>query len=204
VDEPNHLEAASLDVALARRIDAVCRRFEADWRGGQRPRVDDYLASANQDRTVTVWDLSTGQDSRTLHGHSAEVRALAYSHDGRRIVSASLDDTVQLWDLATEQEVLTLRGPTNGIFSVAFSPDGRRIAAGSGDGAVKVWDASPMTQELRAIREARGLLDFLSAQQRPAAEIRDRIRRDPTISDDVRRRALDLAEHPPAGAPSSE
>ncbi len=81
---------------------------------------------------------------------------------------------------------------------MAFSPDGRRIAAGCGDGAVKVWDATPMTPELRAIREARGVVEFLSAQKLPAAAIRDRIRRDPTISDEVRRRALDLAEPPPA------
>jgi hypothetical protein len=33
-----------VDLDLARRIDAVCRRFEADWRGGRRPRIDDYLA----------------------------------------------------------------------------------------------------------------------------------------------------------------
>ncbi|MFI5459075.1 MAG: hypothetical protein ACHRXM_26910, partial [Isosphaerales bacterium] len=33
-----------LDIDLARRIDAICRRFEADWRGGGRPPIDDYLA----------------------------------------------------------------------------------------------------------------------------------------------------------------
>ena len=44
MDEPNHLDAASLDVALARRIDAVCRRFEADWRAGRRSSIDAYLA----------------------------------------------------------------------------------------------------------------------------------------------------------------
>jgi predicted Ser/Thr protein kinase len=34
-----------LDLDLARSIDAVCRRFEADWRGGQRPSIDAYLAA---------------------------------------------------------------------------------------------------------------------------------------------------------------
>ena len=33
-----------LDVELIRAIDAVCRRFEADWRAGERPLIDDYLA----------------------------------------------------------------------------------------------------------------------------------------------------------------
>jgi hypothetical protein len=39
---PPDLDGLALD--LARRIDAVCRRFEADWRGGRSPHVDDYLA----------------------------------------------------------------------------------------------------------------------------------------------------------------
>jgi Protein kinase domain len=33
-----------LDLELARRIDAVCVSFEADWRAGKQPRADDYLA----------------------------------------------------------------------------------------------------------------------------------------------------------------
>ena len=32
-----------LDVELARRIDAVCRQFEAEWRAGRRTSVEDYL-----------------------------------------------------------------------------------------------------------------------------------------------------------------
>jgi eukaryotic-like serine/threonine-protein kinase len=34
----------SLDLDQARRIDAICRRFEADWRAGKRPPIDDYVA----------------------------------------------------------------------------------------------------------------------------------------------------------------
>ena len=34
-----------LDVELARRIDAVCRRFEAEWRVGRRATVEDYLGA---------------------------------------------------------------------------------------------------------------------------------------------------------------
>ncbi len=33
-----------LDLELARQIDAICRRFEADWNAGRNPRIDDYLA----------------------------------------------------------------------------------------------------------------------------------------------------------------
>ena len=34
---------------LVRRIEAVCRRFEADWRAGMRPAVDDYLGEVAQE-----------------------------------------------------------------------------------------------------------------------------------------------------------
>ncbi len=32
-----------LDIDLVRRIDAICREFEADWRAGRQPRLEDYL-----------------------------------------------------------------------------------------------------------------------------------------------------------------
>jgi hypothetical protein len=32
-----------LDINLTRRIDAVCRRFEADWQAGRQPCINDYL-----------------------------------------------------------------------------------------------------------------------------------------------------------------
>ncbi len=38
-----------LELALARRIDAVCRRFEADWREGRRAVVDSYLDQVPKD-----------------------------------------------------------------------------------------------------------------------------------------------------------
>ena len=42
-DRPSH-NLGGLDIDLARRIDEVCRRFEADWREGRQPRIEDYLA----------------------------------------------------------------------------------------------------------------------------------------------------------------
>ena len=41
-DKPSH-NLDGLDIDMARQIDAVCRRFEADRREGRQPRVEDYL-----------------------------------------------------------------------------------------------------------------------------------------------------------------
>jgi hypothetical protein len=38
-----------LDIDLARRTNAVCRRFEADWRAGKGPAVEDYLGEVPED-----------------------------------------------------------------------------------------------------------------------------------------------------------
>jgi serine/threonine-protein kinase len=37
------LSASSLPLSLAQRIDEVCNRFDAAWRGGQRPHIEDFL-----------------------------------------------------------------------------------------------------------------------------------------------------------------
>jgi eukaryotic-like serine/threonine-protein kinase len=41
-DQPSD-NLGGLDIGLARQIDEVCRRFEAAWRAGCQPRIDDYL-----------------------------------------------------------------------------------------------------------------------------------------------------------------
>jgi len=41
-DRPSH-NLGGLDIDLARRIDEICRRFEAGCREGRRPRIEDYL-----------------------------------------------------------------------------------------------------------------------------------------------------------------
>jgi eukaryotic-like serine/threonine-protein kinase len=44
MNEPSGPRFDDLDLELERQIDAICRRFEADWRAGKRPAIDDYLA----------------------------------------------------------------------------------------------------------------------------------------------------------------
>ena len=54
MSEPEPLGASQLDVELMRQIDAVCRRFEADWRAGARPPVDPYLAEVPDEARPTL------------------------------------------------------------------------------------------------------------------------------------------------------
>ena len=144
--------------------------------------------------TIMLWDSATAREVVTLCGHAANVTSVTFSPDGCRLVSASADQTVKLWDVNTGHEVLSLRGHADQVYDVAFSPDGYQLASASMDRTVKVWDASPLTAELRVLREARSVVQFLSAQSLSKTEVSARIRSDPTLSEPVRRRALDMVE----------
>src|SRR5262249_17404268 len=47
------------------------------------------LASASVDKTVKLWNTTTGKEFFTLRGHTQPVHGVAFSPDGRRLVSGS-------------------------------------------------------------------------------------------------------------------
>jgi WD40 repeat protein len=96
--------------------------------------------SASWDRTLRLWDLSSGQTLRTLEGHTAWVKAVAVTPDGRRAVSGSIDRTLRLWDLRSGQTLRTLEGHTAEVSAVAVTSDGRQVVSASWDKTLRVWD----------------------------------------------------------------
>ncbi|KAL3469675.1 hypothetical protein BJX99DRAFT_268041 [Aspergillus californicus] len=59
------------------------------------------LASSSRDKTIKLWDPTTGALKQTLEGHSNWVQSVAFSSDGRLLASGSHDKTIKLWDPTT-------------------------------------------------------------------------------------------------------
>jgi WD40 repeat protein len=100
------------------------------------------LASASSDKTVKLWDVSSGRVIKTIPGHTGMVTSVSFSPDGKTLASASSDKTVKLWDVSSGREIKTLNGDTGMVTSVSFSPDGKTLASASADNTVKLWDTN--------------------------------------------------------------
>ena len=59
------------------------------------------IASGSEDRTIKIWNASTGELQSTLTGHSGSVFSVAFSKDGTRLVSGSADKTVKIWSVGS-------------------------------------------------------------------------------------------------------
>jgi WD40 repeat protein len=73
--------------------------------------------------------------------HGGEVRAAAFSSDGKRIVTASADHRPRVWDAETGRLLATLTGHTSWVLIAEFSPDGKRIVTASADGTARIYMA---------------------------------------------------------------
>ena len=83
---------------------------------------------------------------RTSAAHTAEVIAVAWSHDGKRLASGSIDASVRVVDGKPERFGDPSGADVNGL---AWSPDDEQLAAANQDGVVRVWDVDERKVVLR-------------------------------------------------------
>jgi WD40 repeat protein len=62
------------------------------------------LASGSVDRTIKLWEVSTGKERATFQGHTDVVWGMAFSPDGKTLASGSSDRTIKLWDVTTGKQ----------------------------------------------------------------------------------------------------
>lgn len=89
-------------LALARQVWDITanhplHRFAADSNSMAWSPDGRYLATGGSNRTISIWNASTGEHLRTYQGHTAPINVVRWSPDGQFIASASDDQTVRIF-----------------------------------------------------------------------------------------------------------
>ena len=98
------------------------------------------LVSGSEDRTIRLWNMPSARCLRVFEGHTAPIRHLVVTHDGKRLISGSDDGTIRLWDLTNGMCVHIFVGHTASVGQLAFSLDDRFFASAAGDLTLRLWD----------------------------------------------------------------
>lgn len=82
-----------------------------------------------------------------LHDHTAPVRSVAFSADGRWFVTGDRAGNVFLWDARTKALAGQVTVPSGeAVNAVAFAPDSDQMAVGSADGTIYLWQIADLAQ----------------------------------------------------------
>ncbi len=103
------------------------------------------VVSGSQDKTLRLWDLTTGKCLLVFQGHSGAVTSVAVTPDGRFVLSGSEDNTLRLWAITSGTCLRTYEGHTSGVLAVTLTPHGQFIVSSSHDRTIRIWN--PATTE---------------------------------------------------------
>jgi WD40 repeat protein len=99
--------------------------------------------------------------------HGGEIRAIAFSPDGKRLASASADwqnRAIRLWDVETGREVMSLKGHKGPVSRLAFVPGGAGKAAtlvsGGADSTIRFWNIKTGTELSQIVNHPGAVADF--------------------------------------------
>jgi WD40 repeat protein len=103
-----------------------------------------FIVSSSQDKTIKIWNLSTGHEIPSYMQHSDFVYSVAISQDGEILASGSADGVIIIWRTKKCFETLPKRYSlfqhSGKVHSLAISSDKKTLVSGGSDSKIKVWD----------------------------------------------------------------
>lgn len=114
------------------------------------PSRTDRLASVSADRTLKIWDLTTGKRLETLSDSNAEQYAVCYSADGKTVFGAGVDRTIRGWDTNSQpirlvKSALAHESPVNKLINLMNPSANEELISLSEDLTLKRWRSDTLS-----------------------------------------------------------
>lgn len=101
-----------------------------------------YFISAGLDKKLKIIEIDTGEEIKTLIGHTDLVTSINLNPAGDKFITTSKDGTIRIWDFMSGLQLKKIRAHEGGVYSAKFDPSGKYIISGGDDFLVKLWNAS--------------------------------------------------------------
>ncbi len=100
-----------------------------------------YAVSVQEDyqKTVVLWDLSTGKRIRIFGEHPYVINALAWTPYGDYVI-AGCQGRISLWETETGRCLHNFPGDPVKTISMDVSENGRCLLSAGADGTIKIWE----------------------------------------------------------------
>jgi len=106
-----------------------------------------FLCTSSWDKTLQIWDISTGhfrsKGSKVLEeGHAGSVSCCKFFFNDSRVISGGYDQALTMWSATSGEKIITLRGHTGWVNAVDVTTDDENILSASDDGTLRLWSVS--------------------------------------------------------------
>lgn len=99
-----------------------------------------FIITGSYDKTIKLWETSTGREVRTFNGHTQPLSNVKFSPDGTKILSVAFDKRALMWEVKSGKLLLVLKDSLDEIRNAIFSPDGNQILTGGHQTNAILWD----------------------------------------------------------------
>jgi len=99
-----------------------------------------FIISGSEDKTIKLWEVSSGRELRTFNGHQSDVNDVLFTPNDKQLISASRDGSIYFWDVLSGNILKSYQQLDENILRLALSPDGNYLAVGSTGDKINVYD----------------------------------------------------------------
>lgn len=101
-----------------------------------------HILAGSGDGQLRVWDLATGEMTRSIQAHGEWTFTAVFHPDGKSLATGGGDHLVRLWSWPDLAEIGRFTGHTDDVHALGFTPDGTRLVSAGDDLVVRIWDVA--------------------------------------------------------------